>query len=72
MSENIISTGEISDSSLIVRRVSTDDPSLNINNEGRFYINNTNSFVNERLTEITNSVHTTMPISDINDRWTTL
>ena len=72
MSENIISIGEISDSSLIVGRVSTDDPSLSINNEGRFYINNTNSFVNERLTEITNSVHTTIPISDINDRWTTL
>ena len=69
MSENIISIGEIPDSSLIVGRVSTDDPSLNIDNEGRFYINNTSSFVNERLTEITNSVHTTIPI---NDRWTTL
>ena len=65
MNENMISIGEISDSSLVVGRINADDPSLSINNEGRFYINNTNSFVNERLTEITNSVYTTIPINDI-------
>lgn len=70
MNENIISTGEITDSSLVVGRVNINDPSISIDHEGRISINDlARDMANERISEITNSINTTIPI---NNRWTTL